>query len=90
MLAVRILLRTHHETWPKRFHRVGTNVFVQLQIEFENEKQAGEFSAEPFLPPLEACLREYRLKPPDGTWPCHHCGGTHPIGGPNPCHGDYR
>ena len=19
-------------------------------------------------------------------WPCHHCGGEHPIGGPNPCH----
>ncbi|KKL69851.1 hypothetical protein LCGC14_2110770 [marine sediment metagenome] len=19
--------------------------------------------------------------------PCHHCGGEHPIGGPNPCHG---
>ena len=19
-------------------------------------------------------------------FPCHHCGGEHPIGGPNPCH----
>jgi len=21
-----------------------------------------------------------------GDWPCHHCGGSHPVGGPNPCH----
>ena len=34
---------------------------------------------------LEGITMKMELKPRK-MWPCHHCGGEHPIGGPNPCH----